>query len=47
MRQMELCRRLLEESPAEAFRVGPCGICLAIHPIEHRYGLPRGAGDAV
>lgn len=40
VRQMELCRRLLEESPAEAFRVGTLhGICAsAIHPIEHRYG---------
>lgn len=40
VRQMELCRRLLDESPADAFRVGTLhGICAsAIHPIEHRYG---------
>lgn len=40
VRQMELTKRILDTSDADAFRVGTLhGICAsAIHPIEHRYG---------
>ena len=40
VRQMELAKRVLDASDANAFRVGTLhGICAsAIHPIEHRYG---------
>lgn len=39
-RQMELTKRVLDQSDPDSFRVGTLhGICAsAIHPIEHRYG---------
>ncbi len=43
VRQMELAKRVLDESDASAFRVGTLhGICASsIHPIEHRYGYKQ------